>query len=250
MSTGSLVVGIHAVEAVLRSDPKRVDKMLCTQARRDKRLVKLLDLARNQGVQVEIVEREEIDELCGHKKHQSVLAYYQGVPERTESHLLTDLHTKTRPWLILILDEVQDPHNLGACLRSADCFAVDAVVIPRDNSVSVTPVVQKVAAGGAATIPVYRVTNLVRALNQLQEADVWLYGAAGESDKSLYDYSLSGSIGLILGAEGSGLRKLTRDACDQLYKIPLYGQVSSLNVSVAAGISLSEVMRQRYFIEK
>ena len=249
MSGQNLVAGIHAVESLLKNDPAQISRLLCVDTRKDKRLQKLQQLAKNQGIAVEYTERTELDKLCGHRKHQSVLAWYQGTPEKNESQLFTDLASQQQPWLILVLDEIQDPHNLGACLRSADGFAVDAVVIPSDNAVGITPVVQKVAAGAAASVPLYRVSNLARALRRLQDEQVWIYGAAGEAEASLYDTQFSGSVALVLGAEGSGLRKLTREACDQLYKIPLQGQVSSLNVSVATGISLSEIQRQRSCIE-
>lgn len=250
MSSSEIIVGIHAVEALLRSNPKQISQLLCSESRHDKRHQKLLTLAGNQGVNVEKTNRSQLRDICGHDKHQGIIAYFAGSLEKTEAHLLTDLKARDRPWLVLALDGIQDPHNLGACLRSADGFAVDAVIVPRDNAASVTPVVQKVAAGAAATVPFYRVTNLSRVLRQLQDNEAWVYGAAGESEQSLYETEFSGSVVLVLGAEGAGLRQNTRQSCDQLYKIPLSGSVSSLNVSVATGISLNEVARQRHFVEK
>lgn len=242
----SWVAGIHAVEAILKSDAGNIQRLLVAAGRQDKRLTALTELARNQGVQMETVQKQVLAEYCGHHRHQSVLAEYLGVAPRTEGQLLTDLAAREQPWLVLVLDEIQDPHNLGACLRSADAAAVDAVVVSKDNAADVTPVVQKVAAGAAATVPVYRVTNLVRVLEQLKEAGVWLYGAAGESRKSLYDVDFKGSSAIVLGSEGSGLRSRTSATCDETYQIPMLGTVESLNVSVACGISLFEVRRQRH----
>ena len=147
--------------------------------------------------------------------------------------------------LLLVLDGIQDPHNLGACLRSADAAGVQAVILPRDNSAPTTPVVSKVASGAAETVPLFRVTNLARALDQLREAGVWLVGAAGETDQTLFSVDLTGPLALVLGAEGEGLRRLTREKCDHLVRIPMAGTVESLNVSVAAGICLFEAVRQR-----
>ncbi len=147
--------------------------------------------------------------------------------------------------LVLLLDEVQDPHNLGACLRSADAAAVDAVVVPADNSVGLTPVVRKVASGAADSVPLFQVSNLKRAIAELQNAGLWVFGAAGEAEQSLYDLDLKGPVAIVMGAEGRGLRRLTRESCDGLFHIPMQGEVSSLNVSVAAGISLFEAVRQR-----
>jgi len=155
------------------------------------------------------------------------------------------LHTLRSPALLLVLDGVTDPHNLGACLRTADAAGVQAVILPKDRSAGLTPVVRKVACGAAEHLPVFAVTNLARALRTLQAAGLWVYGAAGEAEKSLYDVDFTGSVALVLGAEGSGLRRLTREHCDALVKIPMTGSVESLNVSVATGVLLYEVVRQR-----
>lgn len=241
----SWVAGIHAVEAILKTDAARIQRLLVASGRHDKRLSALTELAKNQGVRIEIAEKQLLAETCGHHRHQSVLAEYRGIAPRTEGQLLTDLAARESPWLILVLDEIQDPHNLGACLRSADAAGVDAVIVPKDNSADVTPVVQKVAAGAVATVPLYRVTNLVRILKQLAEAGVWLYAAAGDAQKSLYDVDFKGSTAIVLGSEGSGLRARTLSSCDETYQIPMAGSVESLNVSVACGISLFEVKRQQ-----
>jgi len=162
-----------------------------------------------------------------------------------EDGLLGLLDKKTEPVLLLILDNVQDPHNLGACLRTADAAGVDAVVIPKDRSVSVTPVVQSVACGGAENVPIARVTNLARTLDHLRERDIWLYGAADKADQSLYQTDFRVSSAIVMGAEGKGLRSLTQKKCDSLISIPMRGTVSCLNVSVATGVVLFEAVRQR-----
>ena len=162
-----------------------------------------------------------------------------------ESDLLQAVENKEGPMLILVLDGVTDPHNLGACLRSADGAGVDAVVVPKDNSADLTPVVSKVACGAAEVVPFVRVTNISRTLKALQERGVWLYGADGGAEKSIYNSDLKGSVALVMGAEGSGMRRLTREQCDDLIHLPMAGSVGSLNVSVAAGIFLFEAVRQR-----
>lgn len=249
MISSELIVGFHAVEALVRSNPQQIDRILFVRTRQDKRQQSLLELARAQGIKLEQKERAQLHELCGHEKHQGVLAFFNGTLEKNESFLRSDLLARARPWLIMVLDRVQDPHNLGACLRCADAFAADAVIVPRDKSTGITASVQKVAAGAASSVPFYRVTNLARVLRQLKQDDAWVFGADAQSTTSLYDINFSGSVVLVLGAEGAGLRQNTQRACDQLYKIPLHGSVSSLNVSVAAGISLSEVVRQRDLID-
>ena len=191
-----------------------------------------------------------LNELVSDVQHQGVVALLRasssGVREDLQEFVAQRLaETRQDKLLLLVLDEVQDPHNLGACLRSADAAGVDAVVVPADNSVGLTPVVRKVASGAAETVPLFQVTNLQRALGELQDVGVWIYGAAGEASESLFDLDLTGHAAIVMGAEGRGLRRLTRERCDQLFQLPMKGSVTSLNVSVAAGISLFEVVRQR-----
>ena len=174
-----------------------------------------------------------------------MVALYAGRPAGGESALFTHLAECDEPRLVLMLDEVQDPHNLGACLRSADAAGVDALVTPLDNSCGITPVVRKVASGAAETVPVFQVVNLPRTLKRLQQDGLWIYGAVGEAEVSLYDTDFSSSAVLVMGAEGRGLRRLTREHCDVLFSIPMHGTLSSLNVSVATGVSLFEIVRQR-----
>jgi 23S rRNA (guanosine2251-2'-O)-methyltransferase len=221
--------------------------------REDKRIAALVALAQNQGVPVARQPRQDLDGMVS-GRHQGVVAEALDTPVAgdtnqsnlwQEQDLLRLVDNKEGPLLLLVLDGVTDPHNLGACLRSADAAGVDAVVVPKDKSADLTPIVRKVACGAAEVVPFVRVTNISRTLQALQERGVWLYGTAGESEKSIYDSDLSGSIALVMGAEGSGLRRLTREQCDFLVNLPMSGSVSSLNVSVATGICLFEIVRQR-----
>jgi 23S rRNA (guanosine2251-2'-O)-methyltransferase len=196
-------------------------------------------------VPVRRVARTELDERVPGVSHQGVVAEMTVAAALSENELPQFLDGLGKPPLLLILDGVQDPHNLGACLRSADAAGVDAVILPKDRSAPLNATARKVACGAAETVPVVRVTNLARTLRAIRDAGVWLYGAAGEAQQALYDVDLSGPVALVLGGEGKGLRRLTREHCDALMAIPLAGSVSSLNVSVAAGICLFEARRQR-----
>jgi 23S rRNA (guanosine2251-2'-O)-methyltransferase len=245
--------GIHAVDGLLRSHPQSVQRLWVQQGREDKRFVALLELAKNQGVTVARAPRADLDTMVD-GRHQGVVAETVAKSEHgelsqsnlwSEKDLLQHVEEAPEPVLILVLDGVTDPHNLGACLRSADAAGVDAVVVPKDKAADLGPTVRKVASGAAETVPFVRVTNLSRFLKALKAQNVWLYGTAGEAEKSLYDNDLSGSMALVMGAEGAGLRRLTREQCDFLIKLPMAGSVSSLNVSVATGICLFEVVRQR-----
>ena len=248
------VYGIHAVDSLLRRNPRSVAELLVQTGRADKRVSALLELARNQGVPVRRRLRAELDALV-EGRHQGAVAVLCSDPtvgaggETTnlweEARLLDHVEGKTGPVLVLVLDGVTDPHNLGACMRSAEAAGADAVVVPRDNAVGLTPVARKVACGAGEVLPFVTVTNLSRTLRALKDRGVWLYGTAAEAEKSLYDSELTGSVALVMGAEGRGLRRLTREQCDHLIHLPMAGAVSSLNVSVAAGIFLFEVVRQR-----
>jgi 23S rRNA (guanosine2251-2'-O)-methyltransferase len=238
----SLVYGIHAVTRLLQQSPSRCQLLYCLE-RHNARLSQLIDLARGAGIEVQLVARERLTELGGSDKHQGCvlqIGEMEGAMDFTEC--LQAIGPQT---LLLVLDGVQDPHNLGACLRSADACGVDAVIIPRDRTVKVNATVRKVAAGGAESVPVIEVTNLARSLKELQQAGVWIYGTSGEASDSLYDHDYRGPIALVMGAEGSGLRRLTKECCDHLVKLPMRGQVESLNVSVATGICLYEILRSR-----
>ena len=243
------VGGLHSVKALLKGDVARVERLLVQSGRRDARLRAIRELARRHGVRVAEAAREELDRLTDGLAHQGVVAVLREItdatPPRALSALLAERDPTLPPPLVLVLDEVQDPHNLGACLRCADAAGVDAVVVPTDNSCTVTPVVRKVASGAADTVPLYRVPNLQRTLGELQRAGLWVHGAAGETDTSLWSLDLGGPVAIVMGAEGGGLRRLTRARCDTLFAIPMVGTVASLNVSVATGITLFEARRQR-----
>lgn len=247
------IYGIHAVDSLLRQNPKSVRRLWVQDGREDKRIAALLQLAQNQGVPVARQSRHNLDGMVK-GRHQGVVAETQGARAAgdnsqanlwEESDLLRAVDEKEGPVLILVLDGVTDPHNLGACLRSADAAGVDAVVVPKDKSADLNPVSRKVACGAAEVVPFVRVTNLARTLQALKERGVWLFGTAGEAEKSIYDNDLTQSMALLMGAEGAGLRRLTREQCDHLVRLPMAGSVSSLNVSVATGVCLFEALRQR-----
>lgn len=247
------VYGIHAVDSLLRQNAKAVQCLLLQAGRNDKRINGLLELAQNQGVTVVREPRAGLDTRVSGRHQGAVAEVHEldgsgaGAASNIwgEAELLRAVDEKEGPALILVLDGVTDPHNLGACLRSADAAGVDAVVVPRDNAADLTPVVHKVACGAAEVVPFVRVTNISRTLQALQARGVWLYGTDGDAEKSLYDSDLTTSIALVMGAEGKGMRRLTREQCDFLIHLPMAGSVSSLNVSVAAGIFLFEAVRQR-----
>ncbi len=239
-----LLFGLHCVEAALRQ-PERVVELWLAAERDDARLQKLAQTAENSGVRLHRVKRQQLDHMVGHERHQGVVLQVRPAEARSESfleQLLIDLDVA--PFL-LILDGITDPHNLGACLRSADAAGVHAVITPRDKACGLTPVVRKVACGAAETVPFVQVTNLARSLRMLRDNSVFLVGAAGETETSLYQADLRGPLALVMGAEGKGLRRLTREHCDLLVRIPMAGSVESLNVSVATGICLFEALRQR-----
>lgn len=240
------VYGLHAVQGLLEQRVGDIESLMIQQGRQDKRLQQLVVQAQSAGLRPQVVPKDKLDALAGGGRHQGVLAQ---VTEResaySEKQLPELLATLPAPGLVLVLDGVTDPHNLGACLRSADAAGVSLVIAPKDKSASLNATVRKVACGAAETVPFVAVTNLARTLKQLQEAGVWLVGLAGEADQSLYDIDLSGPVAIVMGAEGAGLRRLTRENCDYLARLPMAGAVSSLNVSVATGVALFEVVRQR-----
>ena len=239
----SFIYGFHAVTSRVRQNPKGVTEIYFDQGRQDPRGRELLRLAESQGVRVVLVDRARLDRIAGHDKHQGVVA---GVDALTTYHDVADvLEQLTEPPLLLVLDGVQDPHNLGACLRVADAMGAHAVIVPKDRAVGLNATVRKVACGAAETVPFVMVTNLARTLRELKEQDVWIVGADGEADTELPAAKLEGPMALVLGAEGEGLRRLTKETCDQLVRIPMFGTVESLNVSVASGICLYEARRQR-----
>ncbi len=244
MSKNEIIYGMHAVDALLERQPERVIEIFALKGRDDERLNDILEKAREWGVSVQLMQRKALDDKSDDGQHQGIVARIKATKQLTENDLDNCLAGVDAPF-ILILDGVTDPHNLGACLRSADAAGVHAVVVPKDNSAGLTPVVRKVACGAAESVPLIQVTNLARTMRSLQEKGIWIYGTAGEAEQSIYDCKLAGGMALAMGAEGKGLRRLTREHCDELIKLPMAGSVSSLNVSVAAGICLFEVVRQR-----
>lgn len=230
---------------MLRHSPERVFELWVQAGRSDRRAGSLLALAADHQVHVEEATRDQLDRLCGDAAHQGVVARVRPLGSWDEARLFDLLDHLARPPLLLVLDGITDPHNLGACLRSADAACVDAVIATRDRAAGLDGAARKVAAGAAEFMPFVVVTNLVRTLDNLKQRGVWVAGLAGEAPSTLYDKDLTGALAIVAGAEGQGLRRLTRERCDFLLRIPMGGHVESLNVSVAAGIALFEAVRQR-----
>ncbi len=239
-----IVFGFHAVSNLLKRSPERVRELLIQKGRDDERLQEIVDLAYKNSIHVQAAKKSVLDEKAD-GNHQGVLARAKPVQAKGENDLLKQLDELNEAPLLLILDTITDPHNLGACLRTADAAGVHAVIAPKDKAVGLTATVSKVACGAAETVPFYQVTNLARTLQELKDRGIWLYGTAGEASESVYKTDLKGPIAILMGAEGKGLRRLTREACDHLIHIPMAGDVSSLNVSVATGVCLFEAVRQR-----
>ncbi|MBK3869394.1 23S rRNA (guanosine(2251)-2'-O)-methyltransferase RlmB [Pseudomonas stutzeri] len=244
MSQLEKIYGLHAVEALLRHHPKRVKQVWLAEGRGDPRAQVLLELAAQARVSVGQCERREMDAWV-EGVHQGVVAEVSPSQVWGEAMLEELLDRADGPPLLLVLDGVTDPHNLGACLRTADAAGALAVIVPKDKSATLNATVRKVACGAAEVIPLVAVTNLARTLEKLQQKGLWIVGTAGEAEQSLYDQDLSGPIVLVMGAEGKGMRRLTREHCDYLVRLPMAGSVSSLNVSVATGVCLFEALRQR-----
>jgi 23S rRNA (guanosine2251-2'-O)-methyltransferase len=244
-SKRSFVYGLHAVNAALERAPQRLLELWVTQLRDDERARELKAKAEQVGVHVHAIGAQALNNLVGDVVHQGVVASMRPLKPWDEHDLTQALAELKDDALILVLDGVTDPHNLGACLRTADAAGAHAVVIPKDRAASVDGVVRKVAAGAAEFIPVVTVTNLVRTLSLLKERGIWVVGTDGEAPKSLYAADLKRPLALVLGAEGPGMRRLTRETCDFLVRIPMAGSMESLNVSVAAGVVLFEACRQR-----
>jgi 23S rRNA (guanosine2251-2'-O)-methyltransferase len=241
--TSRYLVGFHAVAARLRQRADGVSAIYMTAARHDRRAREVIELAQALGIDIRTVDDNRLAQLANGEIHQGVVAEVQG--ESLRQSIGEILDALATPPLLLLLDGVTDPHNLGACLRSADAFGVDAVIIPKDRAVGVNATVAKVASGAAETVPVISVTNLARTMRELKARGIWLVAAEAEGNERLFDADLSGPIAWVFGGEGSGLRRLTRELCDRSINIPLMGSVASLNVSVAAGICLYATRQQR-----
>ena len=246
MTSDEQVYGLHAVAALLASRPAAIKKLMVTEGAADRQLAPLLEQAAAAGVAIQRLGRRELDQLIPGGRHQGILAVIRETSRGMSERQLPDfLAALTEPAFLLVLDGVQDPHNLGACLRTADAAGVHAVILPQDRAVGITPVVHKVACGAVESVPIFTVTNLARTLRQLRDAGIWIYGTSDTAEQGLYASDLQGPIAVVLGSEGKGMRRLTREHCDYLLAIPMAGQVESLNVSVAAGVVLFEVRRQR-----
>lgn len=245
MSMKYQIFGIHAVYAALQHTPTRIKALYVTKERRDKRINDLIAVARQQAITVQPLELNKLDKQDA---TQGVMAEVQAPQILSEADIPGLLHAYSAQSiapLLLILDGVTDPHNLGACLRTADAVGVQAIICPKDKSASINNVVEKVASGAASTIPLIQVTNLARVMKQLQAEGVWLFGTSDQAQHSIYDTDLRGPMALVVGAEGAGLRRLTTEHCDHLVSIPMQGYVSSLNVAVATAVCLYEAHRQR-----
>ena len=244
MKGAETIYGLHAVRSLLARQPQRVNAIRLTQNRDDPRVREIEELAKKNGRPVQRIDAHALKQMLGDVAHQGVVAEIEALPPWSEDDLLTALGTARDP-LLLALDGVQDPHNLGACLRTADACGALAVIVPKDRAAQLNATVRKVAVGAAETTPVVSVTNLVRALKLLKDAGLWVVGADADGPQLAQEADLRGPTVLVLGAEGSGLRQLTRQTCDFVVRLPQLGAVESLNVSVAAGMLLYEAVRQR-----
>lgn len=246
------VYGIHVIQSLLEQSPNRVLEVIFLETRQDKRLEQIKNIVLNQGISYRTVNAKQMMQLLGEEKERDKETQHQGLAARirtqsclSEDDLLEKLSEQKTPPFLLVLDNIQDPQNLGACLRTADATGVNAVIIPKDRSVKLTPAVRKVASGAAESVPVVEVTNLVRFLETLKKQGVWIIGATAEETSLVYEVDLKGPIAMVFGAEGTGMRRLTAEHCDILMRIPMCGVVKSLNVSVAVGVCLYEAVRQR-----
>ena len=243
--SGELIFGIHAVESALVHDPKNVLELYIECDSHNARLKVLSERAREAGVKPHARDRAALDRMTGGARHQGAVARYRAPPPRAESELYELVENAQKETLLLVLDGVTDPHNLGACLRTAEAAGATAVVVPKDKAAGITPTVRRASAGAADRVAFFAVTNLARTLKALKERGVWLVGLAGDAGQEFYTLDLKGSIAIVMGSEGEGMRRLTSEACDFLARIPMRGDMESLNVSVATGVALFEALRQR-----
>ncbi len=246
----SKLFGLHSVQAALDYSPNKIHKAWVDTGRQDKRLTQAIDNLLDLGIEPEKVDRKKLDRLAENNNHQGIVIEVEMPAELSESDLKTAVENLTETALFLVLDNVQDPHNLGACLRTADATGVHGVIITKDNATGITPTVCKVASGAAETVPVYQVTNLARTLRWLKGEGLWIMGAAGETAQTIYSTDFSVPMALVVGTEGKGLRRLTKEQCDVLVSVPMHGKVESLNLSVATGVLLYEAVRQRLLLVK
>nr|WP_297356727.1 23S rRNA (guanosine(2251)-2'-O)-methyltransferase RlmB [uncultured Caldimonas sp.] len=242
-TAAKILFGFHAVTVRLKTAPQSIHEIYVDATRRDQRMRQFVARAQEAGARLIDSDDERLQKMCGTHRHQGVVAKVEPVAQaRSLDDLLDGLN---EPPLLLVLDGVTDPHNLGACLRVADGAGAHAVVAPKDHAVGINATVAKVASGAAETVPYFMVTNLARTLNELKERNIWVIGTSDDAEKTLYEVDLKGPVALVLGAEGAGMRQLTRKTCDELVSLPMRGAVESLNVSVASGVCLYEALRQR-----
>lgn len=239
------IYGIHTCHALLQKHPERILKAACLENRDDKKLQGIVQQLEQLAIPIQRVNRKELDEQLNTQQHQGIAIECKAAQVQNKQYLDSLLAKKSGDVLLLILDGVTDPHNLGACIRSAEAAGADAVIIPKNRAAGLTPTTRKVACGAAEILPIISVTNLAQCLKDLKNQGIWLYGAAGEASSNIYNTKLTGNIAIIMGSEGEGLRRLTREHCDALIHIPMLGSTSSLNVSVATGVCLFEAIRQR-----
>ncbi len=239
------IFGLHAAQAVLDYSPERIVNVWVDAQRRDQRLNSIIDALAVRRIRAQMTDRKTLQRLAAGQNHQGIVIEANLPRALDEQALKKAVSALQQTALFLVLDHVQDPHNLGACLRTADATAVDGLIIPKDQAVGITPVVCKVASGAAESVPVYQVTNLARTLRWLKEQNIWVVGAAGEAEQTLSQVDMTVPLALVVGAEGKGMRRLIKEHCDLLVRLPMQGQVQSLNLSVAAGVLLYEVVRQR-----
>jgi 23S rRNA (guanosine2251-2'-O)-methyltransferase len=244
-SSPKVLYGFHAVGVRLKTAPTSVIEIYFEATRRDARMRQFIERAKEANVRLIEADGLRLSKLCGNHGHQGVVARVEPLAQVTSLDDLLDSLPSDQPPLLLVLDGITDPHNLGACLRVADGAGAHAVIAPKDHAVGVNATVAKVASGAAETMPYFMVTNLARTLNELKERNIWVIGTSDDAPKTLYQVDLKGPTALVLGAEGAGMRQLTRKTCDELVSLPMRGAVESLNVSVASGVCLYEALRQR-----
>lgn len=249
MKQSNYIYGINAVQTLIDHSPNDIEQLVIGQ-KKSGRIRELIEQAENSNIDISMVDPNVLQNLVGDVIHQGVVAKCKMPTVKGEKELISILESAKPPYLFLLLDQVQDPHNLGACLRSADACGVNAVIAPKDGSSPLSATVIKVSSGAALSVPYIQVTNLVRCMQLLQEYGVWLVGASGNATQTIYETELSGSLGIVMGSEGKGLRRLTESHCDYLVRLPMAGIVESLNVSVATGVCLFEVVRRMKAITK
>lgn len=237
--------GIHSSLAAIQQRPFHIQEVFFLASRDDKRIQKIKSEVNENSIQHQIIGKSELEKICGNVNHQGVVVIYKNQKQLSEVDILEFCSNAQSPLLLLVLDQIVDPHNLGACLRTAEAAGVNAVISSTRKSASLTPTVHKVSSGASERIPLLFVSNLVRFLKELKQLGVWIYGTEANANITIYQADFTKSVALIIGAEGTGMRRLTSDTCDEIFSLPMQGEMASLNASVAAGIALFEAVRQR-----